>query len=69
MRFQEKILDRKIRIEGEYNNGTQMWEWPTDSDNPSMVMSGIQPERPPTTCQRMTHISRDRWTTDTVVDD
>lgn len=69
MRFQERISDKGIKIKGRYNNETQMWEWPTDPDNPSVVMSGIQPERPPTTCQKMTHVSHDRWVTDTIVDD
>lgn len=70
MHFTERMpTDRITEIKGSYNEQTQTWEWPADPQDPTKIMSGIQPERPPTTCQRMTQIERMRWVTDTVVDD
>ena len=70
MRFQEKITEEDVaQVEGRYNEKTRMWEWPKDPDNPSVVMSFPQQERPPTTCIRPTRITVDLTRADTVVDD
>ena len=70
MRFQEEISEEDVvQVEGEYNVETQVWDWPTDPNNPSMVMSFPQQERPATTCIRPTQITEDRVRADTMVDD
>lgn len=72
MQFQERIPEEDVaQVKGKYNEKAQMWEWPKDPNNPSMVMSFPQTERPPTTCIRPTQITRkpNVIRADTVVDD
>lgn len=70
MDFQEEIpQDDTLQVKGDYNNETQTWKWPTDPDDPSLIMSFPREEKPPTTCIRPTQITKDRTRADTVVDD
>ena len=70
MRFQEGVSEEDIiQVRGEYNAETQVWGWPTDPRDPSMVMSFPQQEHPATTCIRPTQITEERVRADTVVDD
>jgi len=68
--FAEPVAeDDIIDATGEYDGKTQIWKLKGKGDSSSMVMSFPQPERPPTTCSRMTKITYNTWRTDTVVDD
>lgn len=63
---EEEILDAT----GKYNEATQTWELEKNkADSSSLVMSGANPERPPTTCSQMTKVGDKHWSTDTYVDD
>ncbi len=54
---------------GHYDEETQTWILENSGSDSSVLMSGLNPERPPTTCQRMTKVGDKHWTTDTYVDD
>jgi hypothetical protein len=69
-KFMEPIKEDDILdATGHYNEATQTWILENGSSDSSALMSGLNPERPPTTCQRMTKVGDKHWTTDTYVDD
>ncbi|GEM_PF-6888983 len=69
-KFAEPIADEDILdATGYYDEETQTWILENDGSDSSVLMSGLNPERPPTTCQRMTKVGDKHWTSDTYVDD
>ncbi len=62
---EEDILDAT----GRYDEDSQTWILDNNGCDSSVLMSGFNPERPPTTCQRITKVGDKHWTTDTYVDD
>lgn len=67
--FMETIGDEDILdASGHYDEVSQTWILNRGS-NSSALMSGIVPERPPTTCSRMTKVGDKHYVSDTYVDD
>ena len=62
---EEDMLDAT----GHYDEASQVWVLDNQRGCSSVLMSGLAPERPPTTCQRMTKVGDKHWTTDTYTDD
>lgn len=68
-RFMEPIAQQDILdASGHYDEASQTWTLDQGPDS-SALMSGIAPERPPTTCSQMTKVGDKHWVSDTYVDD
>ena len=69
--FREPLREEDIiDAQGKYNEEKQVWELEGErGDSSKLIMSGISPEAPPTTCIRGTRISPTTTISDTVVDD
>ena len=67
--FMEPIAkDDVLDASGHYDEESQMWIMDGGSDS-SALMTGFNPERPPTTCSQMTKVGDKHYTTDSYVDD
>lgn len=67
--FMEPIAQEDIlNASGHYDEASQTWILDQGSDS-STLMSGISPERPPTTCSQMTKVGDKHYVSDTYVDD
>lgn len=62
---EEDVLD----LSGHYDGKSQTWILDKDGSDSSTSMTGLNPERPPTTCSRMTRVGAGDYRTDTYVDD
>jgi len=68
--FMEPILDEDILdMSGRYDENSQQWILDKNGSDSSTLMSGFNPERPPTTCSQMTKVGDKHWTNDSYVDD
>lgn len=61
----EEVLDAS----GHYDEGSQTWILDQGAKPASTLASGFNPERPPTTCSRMTRVGVGDYRSDTYVDD
>ena len=67
--MEEMDKDDILDASGHYDDASQTWVLDKNNTDSSTLMTGFNPERPPTTCQRMTKVGHGHYTTDTFVDD
>ncbi len=61
----EEVLDAS----GHYDEQKQEWILDKNGSDSSVLMTGFNPERPPTTCQVMTKVGDKHYVSDLSVDD
>ena len=61
----EEVLDAS----GRYDPKSQTWILDETNADSGALMTGFSPERPPTTCSRMTKVGDKHYVSDTYVDD
>ena len=68
--FMEPIPPEEVLVaSGHYDEESQTWILDESAKDSSALMSGFNPERPPTTCSRMTKVGQGDYRSDTYVDD
>lgn len=69
--FMEPIASEEmLDASGHYNPESQTWIFDNpDSSSPPALMTGLNPDRAPTTCQKMTKIGDKHYQTDYFNDD
>lgn len=66
----EPILENEILdASGHYDKESQTWVLDEKASDSSILMTGLNPERPPTTCSHMTKVGQGDYRSDSYVDD